>query len=86
MIRIELTAQQRAALTTALGHVADGQQIILTAAGVELAALIPMGDLDLLQEVEDVLDGELIHEARAEMATSREQTITLDELRKELDL
>jgi hypothetical protein len=66
--------------------VADGQQIILTADGVELAALIPMGDLDLLQEAEDTLDGELIHEARAEMANSREQTITLDELRKELDL
>jgi hypothetical protein len=64
MIHIELTAKQRAALKMALGHVADGRQIILTANNVQLAALIPMGDLGLLQEVEDVLDGELIHEAR----------------------
>jgi len=67
MIRLELTAKQRAALKVALRQVADGQQIILTAEGVELAAVIPMGDFDLLQEVEDVLDSELIHEARAEM-------------------
>jgi hypothetical protein len=42
MIRIELTAKQRAALKMALGHVADGRQIILTANNVQLAALIPM--------------------------------------------
>ena len=86
MIRIELTAKQRDALKAALGQVADGQQIILTAEGIELAAMIPMGDLDLLQEVEDALDSELIHEARAEMVASGEKTVTLEELRQELDL
>ena len=86
MIHIELSAKQRAALKAALHQVADGQQIILTADGVELAALIPMGDLDLLQQVEDALDGELIDEARAEMAASGEKTVTLEELRQELDL
>lgn len=48
--------------------------------------MIPMGDLDLLEQVEDALDGELIDEARAEMAARGEQTVTLEELRKELDL
>ena len=86
MIRIELTAKQRDALKAALGPVANGQQIILTADGIELAAMIPMGDLDLLQEVEDALDSELIHEARAEMVASGEKTVTLEELRQELDL
>lgn len=46
MIRIELTAKQRAALKTALGQVADGQQVVLTSDGVELAAMIPMENLD----------------------------------------
>lgn len=86
MIHIELSANQRAALKAALRQVADGQQVVLTADGVELAAMIPMGDLDLLEQVEDALDGELINEARAEMAASGEQTVTLEELRKELDL
>ena len=86
MIHIELSANQRAALKAALRQVADGQQVVLTVDGVELAAMIPMGDLDLLEQVEDALDGELIDEARAEMAASGEQTVTLEELRKELDL
>jgi antitoxin (DNA-binding transcriptional repressor) of toxin-antitoxin stability system len=86
MIRIELSTYQRDTLKGALQHVANGQQIILTADGIELAAMIPMGDLDLLQEVEDALDSELIDGARAEMVSSGEKTITLEELRKELDL
>lgn len=86
MIHIELSANQRAALKAAFRQVADGQQVVLTADGVELAAMIPMGDLDLLEQVEDALDGELIDEARAEMAASGEKTVTLEELRKELDL
>ncbi len=86
MIRIELTAKQRTALKAALEQVADGQQIILTTDGVELAAMIPMSDLDLLQEVEDALDSELVDEARAEMVASGEKAISLEELRKELDL
>ena len=86
MIHIELSANQRAALKAVLRQVADGQQVVLTADGVELAAMIPMGDLDLLEQVEDALDGELIDEARAEMAASGEKTVTLEELRQELDL
>ncbi|ETX03487.1 MAG: hypothetical protein ETSY1_47085 (plasmid) [Candidatus Entotheonella factor] len=86
MIRIELTAKQQAELKAALQQVADGQQIILTADGVELAALIPMGDFDMLQEAEDTLDSELIDEARAEMVASGEKPVTLEELRKDLDL
>ena len=86
MIHIELSANQRAALKAVLRQVVDGQQVVLTADGVELAAMIPMGDLDLLEQVEAALDGELIDEARAEMAASGEKTVTLEELRQELDL
>jgi antitoxin (DNA-binding transcriptional repressor) of toxin-antitoxin stability system len=48
MNRVELSAEQQAALhlQAALQQVADGRPIILTAEGVELAALIPMKDLD----------------------------------------
>jgi len=86
MTRIELSADQQAALKEALKQVADGQQVILTANGVELAAMIPMSDLDLLHEIEDALDSELINEARAEMAASGEKAISLEELRQELNL
>jgi prevent-host-death family protein len=50
MTRIELSADQRAALKDALKQVADGGQVILTAEGVELAAIIPMSDLEPQQE------------------------------------
>jgi prevent-host-death family protein len=86
MTRIELSADQQAALKEALKQVADGQQVILTANGVELAAMIPMSDLDLLHEIEDALDSELINEARAEMSASGEKAISLEELRQELNL
>ena len=60
--------------------------MILTANGVEIAAMIPMGDLDLLHEVEDAMDRELTEEARAERIAGGEQTITLEEMRNELHL
>ena len=86
MTRIEFSADQQAAMKGALKQVADGQQVVLTSNGVELAAMIPMGDLDLLHEIEDALDSELINEARAEMASSGEKAISLEELRQELNL
>jgi prevent-host-death family protein len=86
MTRIELSTDQQAALKETLKQVADGQQVILTSNGVELAAMIPMGDLGLLHEIEDALDSELINEARAEMASSGEKTISLEALRQELNL
>ena len=48
--------------------------------------MIPMGDLDLLHEVEDAMDRELTEEARAERIAGGEQTITLEEMRNELHL
>jgi len=86
MSRIELSTDQQAALKEALKQVADGQQVILTSNGVELAATIPMGDLDLFHEIEDALDSELIDEARAKMASSGEKAISLEELRQEFNL
>jgi len=50
MTRIELSADQQAVLKEALKQVADGGHVILTAAGVDLAAMIPIGDLGLQQE------------------------------------
>jgi hypothetical protein len=71
-------------LKEVLKQVVGGGQVILTAEGVELAAMIPMGDLDLLHEVEDAIDRELIEEARAESAAGGDQIITLEEIRNEL--
>ena len=47
MTHFELSADQRVALQEALKQVADGGQVILTAEGVDLAAMIPMRDLNL---------------------------------------
>ena len=50
MTRIELSADQQAALKEALKQVADGGQVILTAKGVEIAVMIPVSDLDLQRD------------------------------------
>ena len=46
MTRIELSADQQAVLQAALKQLADGEPVILTAKGVELAAMIPIANLD----------------------------------------
>ncbi len=80
MIYIELTEKQRVALTNILDKVADGQHVVITTAeGIELAGVIPMGDLDVLHEVGDEIDGVIAEEALAEPGG----TITLEEFERE---
>ncbi len=50
MTRIELSDDQQEVLKTALQQVADGEPIILTAKGVELAAMVPIGDVNPQQD------------------------------------
>jgi prevent-host-death family protein len=57
------------------------ERVILTRRGQELAAVVPIEDLELLQKLEDHLDLEAIQEALKES-----QTVPWDQVKAELGL
>ena len=60
------------------------ERVVITRHGTGVAAVVPLSDLDLLDAIEDLID---IEEARAALAEAGEgDTISLDELKKDLDL
>ena len=60
------------------------ERVVITRHGKRIAALVPLSDLDLLDAIEDLID---IEEARAALAESgKGGTVSLDELKKDLDL
>jgi len=64
----------------AYGH----ERVILTRRGKALAAVVPIADVELLEELEDRID---IEDARAAVAEAKtHETISLDELKAELGL
>ena len=60
-----------------------GERIILHRRGKDVAVLVPMGDLELLEEIEDILDS---REAALRIANPNEAPIPYERVRKELDL
>jgi prevent-host-death family protein len=70
-----------------LDRVADkGERIILHRRGKNVAALVPVEDLALLEELEDRLDVEDFRAAKEEWEREGRQTIPLDEVVKELGI
>ena len=68
-----------------LDRVVDkGERIILHRQGKNVAALIPLEDLALLEEREDRLDAEDFRAAKEEWEREGRQTTPLDEVVKEL--
>lgn len=64
----------------------DKERIVLTKRGKEWAALVPMEDVRLLEDLEDRLD---LEEARAVLAEAKAdpaKTIPWEKLKAELDL
>jgi prevent-host-death family protein len=60
----------------------DEERIVLTNQGKALAAIVPIEDVQLLEELEDRID---IEDARAALAEAQEKgTIPLEQLRAEL--
>ena len=59
------------------------ERIVLNRRGKDVAALVPVEDLTLLEEMEDRQDAE---EARRRLQDSREVSIPYDQVRKELGL
>lgn len=77
------TADARKRLANIVNRVAFGKEaFVLTRRGEALAALVSVEDLKLLQEIEERMDIEDAWQARAES----EETVSWDELKKELEL
>ena len=76
------TVEARDQLSTIINRVAFGKErVVLTRRGKELAAVVPIEDVRLLEELEDRLDLEAAREALKE-----EGTISWEEVKAELGL
>lgn len=75
----------RAGLSDALGRVAYGRErLVVTRQGKQVAALVPIDDLRLIEELEDLRDAETADRALADFRASGEQVIPLDDVADEL--
>lgn len=76
-------AKAKSAFSETLNRTAFGKErIILTRRGKPLAALVPLEDLDLLNEMENATDAEEVRLAREEAA--RGEIVAWDDVRAEL--
>jgi prevent-host-death family protein len=83
MLRKISTADARKKLANIVNRVAFGKEaFVLTRRGEALAALVSVDDLKLLQEMEERMDIEDAWKAR----TESEETVTWEELKRELKL
>ena len=83
MLRKISTADARKKLANIVNRVAFGKEtFVLTRRGEALAALVSFDDLKLLQEMDEQMDVEDAWKARNES----EETVTWEELKKELKL
>ena len=74
-------------LGDAIERVRDhGERVVLHENGIEIAVLLPVADLALLEQVEDLLDNKEADEALAEMKASGEQPIPIQVIKKKLGL
>ena len=79
------TSVARDGLSDTLNRVSYGKErIVIKRHGKELAALVPMEDLMLLEELEDRLD---LEDARAALAEAEEKgTVPWEKVKKDLGL
>ena len=66
--------------SAAYGH----ERIVLTRRGKRVVAIVPVEDIDFLEELEDRIDASDVLKIRQEVA--REGTISLEDVKKELGL
>ena len=64
----------------------NGERIVIQRRGKDVAALVPLEDLKLLEEFEDRLDAQEAERAMREFEESGEQAIPYEQVRKELGL
>lgn len=79
------TIDARKNFSDLLNRAAYGKErVILTRRGKPLAAIVPIEDIETLEEIEDRLDLEAAEKALAE--AEKEGTIPWDQVKRELDL
>lgn len=66
--------------SAAYGH----ERIVLTRRGKRVVAIVPVEDLDLLEELEDRIDSQHVVKIREEV--EREGSVSWEEVKKELNL
>jgi PHD/YefM family antitoxin component YafN of YafNO toxin-antitoxin module len=66
--------------------VSHGERVVLHEGGKEIAVIMPIEDLALLEQIEDLLDNEEADKALAEMKASGEQPIPIEVIKKKLGL
>lgn len=81
------TVDARSRFSEVLNRAAFGKErVILTRRGKALAALVPLDDVDLLEELEDLLDVEDARAALEKWGRSRKRPVMLDELLDEFGI
>ena len=78
-------SEAREDFATIINKVAfGGERVRLTRHGKPIAAVVPVEDVDFLEDLEDELDLELVREALAD--PENQTTIPLDEVKRQLGL
>jgi prevent-host-death family protein len=79
------TVKAREQLSTVINRVAFGKErVVLTRRGKEVAAVVPIEDVKLLEELEDRID---LEEARAALAETKSRgTIPWEKIKADLGL
>lgn len=81
------TSEARGQLSVILNRAAFGKErVVLTRHGKPLAAVVPVEDLGLLEELEDRLDVEEAQRIEAEARAAGEKPVPLEEVKLQLNL
>lgn len=62
------------------------ERVVLTRRGKPVAALVPIGDVEFLEAIEDLLEAEEYRRAKEEFEQSGEAAIPWEKIKAELDL
>lgn len=80
-------SQVRDSFSDTLNRVAyRGERIVLRRRGKDLAAIVPMGDLNLIQQIEDEIDLREARKALSEMKRKGLKPVPYEQVRKKLGL
>ena len=86
MTRLAVT-KARTELSEMVNRVAyRGERVVLERRGKDVAAIVPIGDLELLEKLEDARDAAAARQALAETKKKREKPIPWKKARKDLGL
>jgi prevent-host-death family protein len=78
-------SEARESFSTTVNRVAfGGERVVLTRHGKRVAAVVPIGDLDLLEQLEDAADLDAIRSALAD--PNNRESIGWDEIKAQLGL